>query len=273
MTKLIRKQHSEEMKSFREEAEQGKRVEIEKLQSQEKQRKAEDDYKREISEIEEFRKSKKEFQTKLPFDKLAEEYSAWASNIAEEYFGTRPAANDTEKLEIAVNKYLEGTPVLLERLKIKGIKEPEGMRQYLTLTEVDLTMQGYQLNKDNGKWEPIKNARGQQVKFPDRETAYDYYMKTTGKGKKELIEAQRKAVDDFQAATNRRTPPVELENGHGGGDAFDNMTEDDALKMYEQFDETTLAILYRKDPTNKKILDYDRVAEKLGLPKLAEVMG
>jgi len=236
-------------------------------------RKEEERMQKEITLIESFAKGKKEFKTDKTFNQMSEDYTNFGRELAAIWFGERPKTDEkgNQQVEYAVNKFLEGTPVLMEKAKAKGIAEPAGLRQYLQLTEIDLLMKGFQLNRATATWEPLLNSAGQRVSFPNHDAAYDYLRKISGQTKKDIAEAQGKSAQSLIDATGRRASAVELDSSAHGGGA--DISIEDATNLFSAMDEVEVANLYRTNRKHPKVIQYDQLARQLQQPTLEEMFG
>ena len=271
---LVKKNYEAEAKS-RSEAEATRQKELQAASEKSKRdREEEERLKRQINGIEEFRKGRKEYETGKTFDKMSEEWAAFASEVATAWFGKRPSVAEQEKLEVAMSKYLAGVPSLMEELKKRGLKEPTGMRQYMELTEIDLLAQGYVQDQATGEWKELKNAYGQRVSFPSHVEAAEYYKRIRGIADREKVESGRASSQSARDAAGRRVHPIELdESARGGGGADIEMTEAEMESALAAFDNREMSILYHKNPQHPRILEYNKLCKKLGLPDLEEVLG
>jgi hypothetical protein len=225
-----------------------------------------------VTELEEFRKTRKELQSGQPFTKDAEEFGKFSLEVANAYWGN-VNPGEWDKIEMAMARYREGTPVLMEKVKAKGLKPPKGLTQYMTISEVDMLMKGLKLNTTTGQWEPVVNKFGQRVSFPDHETAYEYLQRSSGKQKNVGADARRQGAEDMARVLDQRSPARELdESQRNGADELD-LPNEELMKLYEAFDETQLSMLYSRDPNDPKLKQFDQVATKLGLLTSKDIFG
>ena len=271
---LVKKNYEAEAKS-RSEAEANRQKELQAASEKSKRdREEEERLKKQVQGIEEFRKGRKEYETGKTFDKMSEEWAAFASEVAAAWFGKRPSVAEQEKLEVAMSKYLAGVPSLMEELKKQGLKEPTGMRQYMELTEIDLLAQGYVQDQATGEWKELKNAHGQRVNFPSHVEAAEYYKRMRGIAGREKVDANRASSQSARDAAGRRVHPIELdESARGGGGEDIEMTEAEMESALAAFDNREMSILYHKNSQHPRVLEYNKLCKKLGLPDLEEVLG
>lgn len=225
---------------------------------------------RAVSDLEEFRKGKKELQSGQPFIKDGEEFTQFSQQVAQAYWGdVKPDAYD--KIEIAMIKYREGVPSLMDKIREKNLRAPKGLTQYMTISEVDMLMKGWRLNASTGKWEPLVNKAGVRVSFPDHDAAYDYMRRTSGKSAKDALESERRGAAAYADAVSGRAKPVELDESARNSMADINLPMEDLLKLYETFDVQEMSLLYSQDPNAPKLKQFDQVALKLGFDTAKEM--
>lgn len=223
-----------------------------------------------VTELEEFRKTRKELQSGQPFTKDAEEFSKFSLEVANAYWGN-VNPGEWDKIEMAMAKYREGTPVLIEKIKAKNLKPPKGLNQYMTISEVDMLMKGLKLNSSTGQWEPVLNKAGQRVSFPDHEAAYDYLQRSQGKKPNNGAADRRQGAEEMARVLDQRSHPKELDEAlRNGADELD-LPNEELMKLYEQFDERELSMLYSRDQNDPKLRQFDQIAGKLGLLTSKEI--
>jgi len=270
---MVRKNYEAESKA-RTEADATRQKEAQAAADKDASTRAEEErMKKVVQNIEDFRSGRKEYNTGKTFDKMSEEWAGFATEVASVWNGKRPAPGDSDALEAAMAKYLNGVPSLMEELKKRGIKEPSGMRVYMDLTEIDLLAQGYVQDAATGAWKELKSAHGQKVTFPSHEDAEAYFKKMKGISGRERVDAGRASSQSSRDAQGRRVHPIELGEADRGGGADLDMTEDEMQAALDAFSEKEISILYHKNPEHPRIMEYDKLCTKLGLPTAAELLG
>ncbi len=260
--------NAKEIRELRERQEKDKR-QLEEDQELKAQQKAQADTRAKTVKMLESFRNKEEFKSKKSFDALENEYANFAMDCAIADTGKAPneiTASDSEK---AVQKYLDKTPLLLEKIREKGISEPEDMREFLIMSDVNALRMGVQLNKHTGEWNELLNDDGKQISFPDMESAYDYYKKQKGITGQELLNAERRAAKNIMAAIQKRANVKELNEAHET-DRVEDMDKDMASKIISEWDEEEVIEIARRDINSKKVQTYNKALMTMGLDPIEE---
>lgn len=207
----------------------------------------------------------KSFEGK-PYEQMDEDYTDFSKKVASVWYGKSEAKITNAERELAIDKYMNNTPALVEALKTRGIEEPDGMRTFITLSEINATKMGYRLNKATGKWVQMKDDDGDPVKFPSHEAAYNY-IKGNDRGR-ELLEAQRKAALNVTKAINTRANPIELNDPHKGENT-NEMTREAAHNLLNTWDEEQVELKRRRNSNDPMVIEYNKALVTLGHSPLA----
>jgi hypothetical protein len=78
--------------------------------------------------IEKFRNENPEFKSKKTYSEMDNEYSNFAPEVAAIYFNRPVSQIRDEDMEVAMQKYLEGSPILNNALQQRGIQEPDSLK-------------------------------------------------------------------------------------------------------------------------------------------------
>jgi len=219
-----------------------------------------------VDQIESFRTRHDEFKSKRPYAEMKAEYTEFGKKAAAVYWGRATVNND--EVDVAMDAYLKDAPVLLE--KMKDVKKPEDLDEFLVLSELSLIKRGYK--NEGGKWIKQKDVFGKDVNFPSLDIAYDNYKITTGKRGEEIFKAKQKTAEEITNAINRRSDPSEMEVPHQPGQLDTGMTDDKAIEMLDKkdnngrliFDEEKMAKLHQENPNNALVKEYVKCLAALG---------
>jgi len=213
--------------------------------------------------VEAFRKGIKEFQSDKTYQQMEKDYVSFSKELAAQYFDKLPESVSGPEQEVAISKYLNKVPAIMEKVEDSGIKEPEELRKYLILSEVNAMYQGYELDKNSGKWVRMKNEVGDPVNLPNLSVAYEYLQQKSGKKGAELLEAQKQAVEEYKKGMESRSNPVELDGSHQHGTVRE-MSAEEAHKIINLYDEEEMATLARRNSNSPKLKEFNKALVVLG---------
>ena len=276
LNNLMTERHSIELAKYTQEVEDLKKAQAEERErlakeqeNKEKQTAEQESRKKQIEAMETFRKSAKEFVADKPFEDMEADYADFAVNCAVAYTGKLPNEVTSQDTEIAVQKYLKSTPSLLEKLREKGVQEPKEMREFLIMSDVSALKMGLKLDTTTGKWVEVRDDSGQKINFPSLKAAYNYYKEEKGITGQELIERERKAAENVVKAIQTRADPKELDEIHRGSGA-EEMTQDMALKIIDEWDEYEIIEAARNNIDSAKVRTYNKALMALGQEPIEE---
>lgn len=158
----------------------------------------------------------------------------------------KPATNWTDRNRV-INAYLRGDPDTLAFCEENGLS-PErfdtsinDLRNYAICLNVDTVKKGFRIDEYTGSLVPITDFMGNQVSFPDHESAYEYLCRTSGitqrKRQEELQDAEKQGQQKLEAALHRAPVPSIGREGAGPRPAAaDKMSPQDAMKMMSEID-------------------------------------
>ena len=243
-------------------------AEIESLKNDQRLKREQNEQERKETEknlaIEQFRKENPELQGKKTYSEMDEEYSNFSREVAAIYFNILPNQAKPEDTEIAMQKYLEGNPILNEALSSRGISEPEDLRKFVILSEIDALRQGFVLDKLTGKFVNFTDASGNKVLFPSHKSAYHHLKMENGKYGKEIVQAQSDAAKSVVHAMTRREDPVELTKNQQRQDTVDDMTKERADEILRKFTTDEITLRARKNFDDPMVTQYNKALSKLG---------
>jgi hypothetical protein len=229
---------------------------------------------RQYQAIDEFRDSVDELKGGASYAEMSQQYDSWANEVAQIFYGRNLTANESHLAEVAVQKYLDGTPDLLAKMREKGLTEPRDLRKYLVISETDLLMNGYEFDKNTGTWKEIKNnTNGQRVVLRDHQQAYNELLRKSGKSTQDILKASRDSAENLTRAMQKRAPATELQENHEAG-TIEDMTIEEADKIFQNSDEMLIAKLYRENRADPKVVQFERAGKTLGhFDSLKDIFG
>lgn len=213
--------------------------------------------------METFRNKHAELKGEKSYSDMEEEFMTFGQQTAAAYFGKLPNEVNTQEIEVAMVKFKEKTPALLEKLSASGVKAPETYPQYDKLFNVKMALQGRKLNSESGVWENMVNELGQKVNLASFDDAYNYINRVNGTIEQQTLDAQQSAVKEFADASQRRAPVTELSSEHQRQDV-DDLTKEQANQIVMGADDEELVVLKRQNPSHPKIVTYEKAAALLG---------
>lgn len=213
--------------------------------------------------MEEFRNKHEELKGSKSYASMEEEFMAFGQQAAAAYFGKPPNEVSNQELELAMLKYKEQTPALLDKLAASGVKAPDTYQQYDTLFNVKMALQGRKLNPQTGAWDEMVNEMGQKVNLASFEDAYNYINRVNGSIEQQNLAAQQQAVQQFSDASQRRSPVTELSSEHQRQDV-DDLTKEEASNIVMAADDEEMVMLKRQNPNHPKVQHYEKAAAALG---------
>lgn len=203
------------------------------------------------------------------YSEMEEEYSEFAVHVAAAYFNIDPRHVKAKDTEIAMQKYLTGNPILNESLMSRGVTEPEDMRKFVVLSEIDALRQGYVLDKLSGKFVPLKAVDGGSVNFPSHKSAYLHLQQENGEYGKDILKAQKIAAKNMMHAMTRRANPTELTHNEQRG-PLDDMTEERADSIIEKYSTDEVVLRARKNFKDPLVVEYNKALAKIGHAQLTK---
>lgn len=224
-----------------------------------------------------FKNNNPSFKDSRPYSEMERDYVDFSAKLASIYLGDKlPEETTPEEREVAFAKYQKGVPALVEKVQESGIKPPQDLNTYATLSEVGALYGGNVFDSDTGQWKPRVNARGEKIGYENVNEAYQAYLIRTGKTDNDIIQQRRDAVNQFVQATDKRSNPVELDNSYQQG-AVDDMTEEQAQKIMndDSFDTGRMVMIARAGasaPEADKVIlsQYNKALKTMGIPELNE---
>lgn len=261
LNRLLIKSQSDQMTVHKKELDDLKRAQTLKTEKKEK-----DDARDKVeARLDKWRDSHDELKGKS-YREMDDMYTKFAKEVGAIWYGKAFAEVEPEEAELAVDQYLKGTPALVTAMSNRGVQEPEDLRKFILLSEINATKMGYKMNKSSGKWEPATDDDGVPINFPNFDAAYDY-IKGSNKGK-DLLDAQNSAAKNVLNAVSQRANPVELNDDHKGAPP-DEMTKEQAHNVLNTFDEEQVEIKRRKNDADPMVVEYNKALVTLGYSPLA----
>jgi len=236
-------------------------------------------------EINSFTTEHAEFKSDLTYEQSFHEYDRFAEQVAADYWSKPGYKVDARDKELAMIKYKQKNPMIIESLKKKGITEPKSFKIYDTLSKVVQLKQGYKLNEDTGEFYEYKDGAGNRVVFPDMGAAYDHLQKLTGKRGEELVKATQEGAKGAAAAMSQRANPMELDEGQERQSIETEIKPEEALEMLQKedskgeliFDDEKMAALAMEadkagKPMPTIVREYNKYMKAIGQPAVEETL-
>lgn len=180
-------------------------------------------------------------------DNLEESVVAFCENIADRRLVNDKGGRDYNMINRIINAYIGKHPDIAGRCSATGLTpEKFGLKDnditaYHLITNAQAHKLGYQINPQTGAWEPFTNVLGEQVRFPDAHSAYNYILDKHGIREQEyyknLAAAEKKGSESFLKAQQRRDTSPETLGNEGAGDPNnigESMTEEEAQRIVFQ---------------------------------------
>lgn len=207
-----------------------------KQKLEEKRRKEREENELVNTSVEGFRKNHKEFQNEKTYGQMEKDYQTWVWQLASLDTGKPINEISQQQTEISLHRYLKKIPALLDSVQTRGLKEPAELKQFLTLTDIEMTRRGSELNPQNGKWYQKSDGAGNRITFPDMDAAWDYMKRNNGALAQEMADLQNKTAKDVVKTMGQRTDPLSIEEPQVEGNLGEEMTFEQALKVLNEMD-------------------------------------
>ena len=182
--------------------------------------------------LESFRTDIPELKGTMTYNEMENQYIQFGRDIAATYYDKNESAVTASETEITMNKYLNKVPSLMEKLGEQGKlgREPNDLRRYLILSEIDMLRKGLKLNLATGKWEES------ETRHPDLQSSYDYWKRINGvRAKERIADMEKGAAEMLKAVQSPKT--TEIEAGVGTQkESLEAMSVDSAVKNLEMMD-------------------------------------
>lgn len=242
------------------------RKEIETLKTvevQKSQKKSEEASRKKSNEaIEDFRQTVPELKGKS-YETLDTEYVDFAKKLASIYYDVAIADVTAGQAEVAVDKYMKKVPSIIDKAVAKGVKKPDGLEQYIVLSDVNNLRKGYIVDTTTGKWKKLKDNEGNPVTFPDFESAYNYYKKINKLPAKLNLDSDNRSTKSLMNALNQRSNVVELDESHKPGEIIE-MSKSEAQNVMMKYSEDFIAIKARRNFNDPAVQEYNKALGILG---------
>lgn len=192
-----------------------------------------------FNDIRTFQSRNEGFQTKKDPEELAGDYRTFRTEVSEFIRSEEP-----RDINAAIDSLIHGSSdkdeQLRSRAKKEGVEIPEEVKTFMIVSEINDLKNGYQYNNITGKFDPITDSMGRQVRHKSLDEAY----KLSNYNNK-INEAKRTAARNFQTKMDVRDDSATvLENAQTADDAeqakFSPAQLEELLKKPE--------IMYRNNP-------------------------
>ena len=264
LSQLYKKNHEQTMKQLGEvstKAEKEAQARKEEAEKEKQQKEAEAANEKFVNGLEEFRSGHDELKGRN-YQEMENDYLQFRDKVAEVYYGKPVSQLTGAQREVAVFRYLDKTPQLVEQVTANGIQEPKDMDQYLKLSDISFALDGQQINKITGNIENITNVRGQKVNMASFDQAYNYIKEKNGITGQEKLDNEQKAVENYSQASQQRADVTELGSEHQVQDV-NEMTSEEAFKIVNAADDVELVMKKRRNPQDPAVLTYEKASKVL----------
>ena len=146
-----------------------------------------------------------------PFSEVEQDYDTWATDVAATYFNIPANQVEAYQAEIAVQHFLNRTPMLMTKLTAEGklSRTPQDLRKYLINTELYMMMKGKELDQATGKW--VQH----DWTLPDMDTAYERWKRKKGLKYQDEVTAANKAEEELLRIMNPPNVAEQVPAGQG----------------------------------------------------------
>jgi hypothetical protein len=197
------------------------------------------------------------------YNELEKDYVNFGREVGAVYFN-KPAHEITEKeMEKAMAKYTAKTPAVLDGIASRGVRVPDGLAQYMLLSNVAMAMDGYELDPNTGAWRDLVNPNGNKVIMASFDDAYSYIKRKTGQSGKEILDKQKEAIDSYNKAANQRAGVTELGSEHQTRE-IDDMNKETAERIIQLTNDEDIVMRKRRNPSDPGVIQYEKAAKLLG---------
>lgn len=262
LTLLLNKRNEEIVAKHKREIEELKQTQKAERDNEKQKQNREKIYK----SIESFRETVPELKGRK-YEVMDEEYTEFAKEVAAIWYGTTPNKVNLNQAEIAVNKFMNGNPEIIERCKSKGLRAPEGLEQYMVLSDVNALRSGHILDKSTGEWTRLKDVNGNNIVFPDLNSAWDYYQRNNNLPKKLRLDKENQGAKQVVNALNKRANIVELDEAHTGD--ISAMSKEQAQNIINTVDEDYIGMKARRNFDDPEVQEYNKA---LGILEWAQLV-
>ena len=141
-----------------------------------------------------------------------------------------------------INSFLRGDPETVSFCEANGVTPDRfdlkgtDLQNYAVMLNVNHMLNGMMVNELTGQLVPVTNYRGEPVRLPDPDTAYDYLARVSGitqrRREEELRSAEIQGQTKLENAIQRiPTPTIGRDGASPRPTAGQSMTQQDALKI------------------------------------------
>ena len=228
-------------KTWQEKQEEARRAKEEEDARKQREKEAETAFEKTCKDIDTFASAQKLNTGGKTFQQMDREADIFHGKLAQAMTGKYQVTSQ-DKIN-AETMFLREDPLTMDRMKEAGLQAPASYDAWNELTQIDAMRNGYYLNPSTMRWEERKDMR-----FPDMETAADYYAKITGKTKNQVRQAQVQGARKITSVLNKRDTGVVTmdESLTQGGSEGDEITQDQATQILENTDMEEAILAYRQ---------------------------
>ena len=213
-----------------------------------------------------------DLKTSKPIKVLDAEYIKWRDDVSLAYYGE--PVDDVNKKKYAMTQLELRNPDTIQKCKLLGVPtEPTpDIDRYIKKCELDDYRNGWRINPATGKYfdAPITvfdRATGKQVPFilPSLKAAVEQKRLDEGYYQKQADGAFQKGAQSIANAAGRRDQgAVTLNSGSDSGQIDTEVTQEAALRLLDNLDETAAMEAHRKGD-DKMINEINKARRTIGL--------
>jgi uncharacterized protein YoxC len=264
---------NEKYQKTQEEAEKKRKADERERQLAEKQAREQEQRQHVNRAMEDFRKSHKEFQNEKSYGDMEKDYQNWVYQLASLDTGKPINKISQAETELSVQRYLKKVPSLVDSIQARGLKEPAELKQFLTLSEIEMTRKGYELDPNTGKWKKKLDIFGKEITLPSVEDAWDYMKKHNGTLAQEMANLQNQTAQTVVKTMSQRTDPFEIDAPQVGANVGEEMNLEQALKILNEMDvdkitDNARAAIRTGQALPPNVELYNRALVKTGAPPI-----
>ena len=228
-------------KTWQEKQEEARRAKEEEDARKQREKEAETAFEKTCKDIDAFATAQKLPTGGKTFQQMDREADIFHAKLAQAMTGKYQVTSQ-DKIN-AETMFLREDPLTMDRMKEAGLQAPASYNAWNELTQIDAMRNGYYLNPSTMRWEERKDMR-----FPDMDSAAEYYAKITGKTKNQVRQAQVQGARKITSVLNKRDTGVVTmdESLTQGGSEGDEITQDQATQILENTDMEEAILAYRQ---------------------------
>jgi len=223
-------------------------------------------YHKACQDVDEF-VSKNGIQAEQTFAEMSAEAEQFHTRLAQAVH--QKYAVTQQEIDEAVNRYQVGVPDAVRVAAEAGIVPPKGYAIWDELNQIEAIRSGYVCDPVTKKW-----SHRADVRFPDMESAQDYFERITGRRAQKEAQQSKVAAQKVVTAINRRdTGILQMDASRVATDGSEAaMTEEDANNILLEDDKFGMDNIIREKMLGRsaRFVRHNQARERLGLGVLTD---